>query len=245
MADKITKLTERIKWRHIQRAYEIFEPHLKAQPIKLLTPEKGRVLVLAPHIDDDIIGAGGSLIKHALAGDEIKVIYFSDCTEMRINEAKEAAGIIGIKQLEFFDYKSKTLLKHPEIADRLSAIITAYKPEIVYLPSMLDRHKDHITVNYYLSLLYGKYKYTFTVYAFEVWTTVIPNLLIDVSEVMNKKKEAISKYKSQLQPNNWLEAAPALNRYRGVTSGIGLYAEGFIRYSIKEYSGLIKKVYGA
>lgn len=58
-----------------------------------------------------------------------------------------------------------------------------------------------------------------------------------------KKKEALAVYKSQLSSNDWLDAAISLNRYRGVTSGAGAYAEGFMGYSMKEYFMLWKKAY--
>lgn len=238
------KLPARIKWKHVQRFYEAAEPYLKASPLKLDKPDSGRVLVLAPHIDDDVIGAGGSLRKHIQSGDDVLVVYFADCTDERIKEAKEATGIIGINRLEFLGYRSKTLLEHPEIRNKLSAIFDAFKPDIVYLPSIFDRHNDHLAVNHYLLMLYEKHRYNFTVYAYEVWTAFLPNLIIDISDTIEKKKEAISCFKSQLTSNNWLDAAVSLNRYRGVTSGKGQYAEGFIRYSIKEYSALYKKMYG-
>jgi len=237
-------LPPRIKWSHVRLIYEAIEPILKASPIKLLNPDSGRVLVLAPHIDDDIIGAGGCLRKHIQSGDDIIAVYFADCSEERIKEAEEAANVIGFRHLEFFEYESKTLLKQKDLLGRLSTIVNDYKPAIVYSPSLFDRHNDHLAVNHYLSLLYEQYRFDFTVYAYEVWTTLVPNLIVDISDVVESKKKAITQYKSQLSHNNWLDAAISLNRYRGVTSGVGMYAEGFVRYSLKEYYTLWKKVYG-
>jgi len=237
-------LPPRIKWSHVRLLYEAIEPILKASPIKLPKPDSGRVLALAPHIDDDIIGSGGCLRKHVESGDDIIAVYFSDCTDVRVKEAKEAANVIGFNHLEFFEYESKTLLKQKEIFGRLSAIVADYKPAFVYLPSLFDRHNDHLAVNHYLALLYEEYRYDFTVCAYEVWTALVPNLIVDISDVVENKKEAITRYRSQLSHNNWLDAAISLNRYRGVTSGAGMYAEGFMRYSLREYYALWKKVYG-
>lgn len=237
------KLPARIRWRHVRSLYEALEPYLKASPLKCEAPDSGRVLVLAPHIDDDIIGAGGSLRKHIQLGNDVMAVYFADCTEERIREAHEAADTIGINKLEFFGYESKTLLDHREVLDMLSALISGYKPEIVYLPSLFDRHNDHLAINHCLSGLYEKYSYDFTVYAYEVWTTLTPNIIVDISDTIEKKKEALTKYKSQLSSKNWLDAAISLNRYRGVVSGAGEYAEGFMRYSVKEYIKLWRAAY--
>jgi LmbE family N-acetylglucosaminyl deacetylase len=206
-------------------------------------PESGRVLALSPHIDDDVIGAGGSLRKHVLMGNRVKVVYFADCTEERIREAEEAAKVIGLTDLEFLGYESKRLLEKGDLPARLSSIVSDYGPDIVYLPSLFDRHNDHLAVNHLLAELHKKYRYRFTVCAYEVWTTVVPNLIIDIADTVARKKEALSRYKSQLTSNDWIEAAISLNRYRGVTSGAGTYAEGFMRFSMKEYCRIWMAVY--
>ncbi len=238
------RLPARITWKHVGRMYETLAPYLKASPVKVDSPERGRVLVLSPHIDDEVIGAGGSLIKHARSGDSIKVVYFADCTEERVREAEEAARVIGLSDSEFLGYESKRLLKQEDLPDRLSSIIKDSRPDIVYLPSLFDRHNDHLAVNHLLAEAYGKFRFDFTVCAFEVWTAFVPNLIVDITDTINRKKEALSLFKSQLASNDWIEAATSLNRYRGITSGAGAYAEGFMRFSIKEYYSIWKKVYG-
>jgi LmbE family N-acetylglucosaminyl deacetylase len=237
------KLAARIRWRHVRRFYEGAEPLLKASPVKLACPDSGRVLVLAPHIDDDVIGAGGCLRKHVELGNDVAAVYFADCTAERIREAEEAAGAIGFSILDFFPYEGKTLDGNSGVEERISSIISGYKPEIVYLPSFLDRHNDHLAVNHCLARLHVGHGYTFTVYAYEVWTAIIPNLVVDITGTIDKKKEALSGYGSQLPAHDWVEAAVSLNRFRGVTSGAGLFAEAFMRYSMGEYFDLWKKVY--
>jgi LmbE family N-acetylglucosaminyl deacetylase len=237
------RLPPRIKWSHVRRFYEAVERYLKASPVKTHMPDDGKVLILSPHIDDDIIGCGGTLCKHIERGDEVFSVYIADCAEERIKEASEAAKIIGLNRLEFMEYESKTLLEKKELPERLSKIIKDYKPRTIYLPSLLDRHNDHIAVNHHLCTFYEKHKYDCTICAFEVWTPLFPNLIIDITSSMDKKRNAVLKYKSQLKSNNWVDAVVSLNRFRAITSGAGQYAEGFIRYSLKEYHRLWKEVY--
>ncbi|MGO9611679.1 MAG: PIG-L deacetylase family protein [Dissulfurispiraceae bacterium] len=243
--DRFKELPSRMKWAHIQRFYEMLQPYLKASPIKLNRPFAGRVLVLSPHIDDDLIGCGGTLSKHVEAGNPVMALYFADCTEDRIKEARAAATIVGFDQLEFLNYKSKTLLDHKDIGERLSATISSYKPDMVYLPSLFDRHADHIAVNHYLSEASRKYGYKFTVNAYEVWNTLVPNVIVDISSCIDKKKDAIKCYKSQLVSNDWVDGAISLNRYRGVSSGVGKYAEAFMSYSSKEYRIIWERIYAS
>ncbi len=238
------RLPARIRWKHVGRLYETLAPHLKASPIKMDTPENGRVLVLSPHIDDDVIGAGGSLRKHVLSGDFVKVVYFADCTEERVREAKEAAAIMGFRDLDFLGYESKRLLEQGDLPARLSSIIKDFEPDLLYLPSLFDRHNDHLAVNHLLAAFHKKSSFDFTVYAYEVWTALVPNLVIDITDTIPDKKEALLRYTSQLTSNDWIEAAISLNRYRGVTSGAGTFAEGFMRFSMKEYYRIWEEVYG-
>jgi len=238
------KLPHRIKWKHVRRLYETLAPHMKASPIREVVPESGRVLVLSPHIDDDVIGAGGCLRKHVRAGDFVKIVYFADCTEARVREAEEAAAIIGVSDLEFLGYESKRLLECRGLDDRLSVILKDYGPDIVYLPSLFDRHNDHLAVNHLLAAIHDQFHFNFTVCAYEVWTALVPNLVVDITDSVAEKKHALSRYKSQLASNDWVEAATSLNRFRGVTSGAGTYAEGFMRFSMKEYYRIWQTVYG-
>ncbi len=238
------KLPSRITWKHVGRLYETLAPHLKASPVKMDAPESGRVLVLAPHIDDEVIGAGGSLIKHVRLGDGVKVVYFADCTEERVKEAEEAAEIIGFKDYEFLGYESKRLLEQEDLPGRLLSIVKDFRPDIVYLPSLFDRHNDHLALNHLLAVACKKFRFDFTVCAFEVWTALVPNLIVDITDTIKEKKEALSRFKSQLVSNDWIEAATSINRFRGITSGAGTYAEGFMRFSVKEYYRIWEKVYG-
>ncbi len=234
----------RITWRHVGRLYETLAPYIKASPVKMDAPERGRVLVLSPHIDDEVIGAGGSLRKHVRFGDSVKVVYFADCTEDRIKEARESARIMGFSDLEFLACESRRLLETDDLPGRLSSIIKHFGPDIVYLPSLFDRHNDHLAVNHLLADLHKKSGYGFIVCAYEVWTALVPNLIVDITDTIAEKKDALSRFKSQLASNDWVEAATSLNRYRGITSGAGTYAEGFMRFSINEYYRIWEKVYG-
>ncbi len=237
------KLPARIKWSNIRRLYEALEPGLKASPLKLERPESGRVLVLAPHIDDDVIGCGGTLARHAEAGDEVAALYFADCSTERIKEAHEAAREIGIGHMEFLDYPSKTLLKQKDAAQRLKKTLDDYRPRTVYLPSLFDRHNDHLALNHILAGLCAEKSCGFTVCAYEVWTPLVPNLVVDVTSTFQKKTAALSKYKSQLIANDWVEAAVSLNRYRAIVNGCGRYAEGFMLHSAEKYFELWQDVY--
>jgi LmbE family N-acetylglucosaminyl deacetylase len=87
-------------------------------PVVVKKPPKGRVLVLAPHPDDETFGCGGTLIHHARQGDPIDAVYVCSgiagdpdgryprekLPEMREREARAAGAILGIGRFTFFGY---------------------------------------------------------------------------------------------------------------------------------------------
>lgn len=236
-----------VKWKNVFRLYEYLQPHLKVSKPVEEKPVGSSVMVLSPHIDDDILGAGGTLYKHHLAGDKIVSVYLASLNdkEIRQKEGEAAAEIIGITDLIFLDYEIKKLDKSPEIVDKVSELLKRYQPEIIYLPFMFDNHNDHISTNKILldSLLLLPSCFSTLIYAYEVWSTILPNVLVDITEQIEIKKQAILSYKSQLSATNYLEAAISLNRYRGILSKSNGYAEGFFRATPQMYRKLWEAVY--
>jgi LmbE family N-acetylglucosaminyl deacetylase len=87
-------------------------------PVVVDRPRKGRVLVLAPHPDDETMGAGGTLRHHARQGDRIHAVFIcsgiqgdpdglfdrEELPAMREREARAAGAILGIAEFTFFGY---------------------------------------------------------------------------------------------------------------------------------------------
>ena len=216
----------RVKWAHVYKLYEAIEPYLKISlPLEAL-PKGRRILVLSPHIDDETIGCGGTLSKHSSAGHSVTVLFLADCTEERKNEAEEAGKILGISKKIYWEYQSKTLDQFPEIIGRLSEVIKTSDPDLVYIPSFVDRHNDHVTLNYYFSQALKNLKSNFMIYSYEVWTTLIPNVVVDISDQIEIKKKAIACYSSQMAGHHWIEGTVALNRYRGTVSNAKSHGDG-------------------
>jgi LmbE family N-acetylglucosaminyl deacetylase len=234
----------RVRWKDIFRFYEFIQPLLKVSRHLEEKPPGSNVLVLSPHIDDDILGAGGTLHKHHLAGDRIVSVYLTD-TELRKREGEEAAKVIGIDEVVFLDYPIRELDKHPEIAEKIAQLVEQHKPEILYLPFMIDNHNDHISTNKIFLNALELIPHSPLLYAYEVWSTFLPNVLVDITEQIERKKRAILSYKSQLAGNDYLNAIISLNRYRGILSKAKQYAEGFFRATPEAYRTLWEAVYGA
>jgi N-acetylglucosamine malate deacetylase 1 len=104
------------------------------------------VLVFAPHPDDDLIGCGGSMIRHRQAGHPVTVAYMTsgdagslhygkeELAGLREQEAREAAEIIGIRDLVFLRNADGYLTCDRDNLIRLTALVRERKPQVVYIP---------------------------------------------------------------------------------------------------------------
>ncbi len=217
-------------------------------------PEGKKIVVLSPHFDDDVIGCGGTLHKHILSGDDVTVIYFTDGREgdpdnpdknlveaTRKEEARRATTILGIKNLIFLNEPETKLKANKKLLRTLSDIFESLRPDLVYLPSFMENHIDHLEVNRIFYLLVKQLNMEFNVCAYEAWTPIPPNIIVDIGQVIEKKEQAIKEHKSQIKQVDYVNVTLGLNRYRSAMNLHGRsYAEAFFCVTCKKYVGLIK-----
>lgn len=227
------------------------------------------VVVLAPHIDDEVIGCGGTLYKHVVSGTGVTVVYLTDGRRgnrdlytrklsrrelvqgedalalTRKSEAVRAAGIIGIKDQVFLNYPDGTLEATPGVVRDVRQLLLDIRPEIIYLPSLLDSHSDHWAANL---ILYAAFQgsaffenWRPVCRGFEIWTPLPVNRLVDISDAVEIKKHALEVFESQTRHLNYVRAISSLNAYRSIhcQKGEG-YAEAFYETSSTEYNTLLK-----
>ncbi len=215
------------------------------------TPQN--ILVFAPHPDDDIIGCGGSLIKHVQAGDRVTITYMTsgeagfteknstnNFGKIREGEAQQATNSLEIKDLIFLRFPDGKLALSQETLDATVNIIRNKRPDIIYMPHERDKHKDHIATFYiikkaisqganqgYRACLLRPHK-TKKILCYEVWTPLKePSYINDISLVMDKKIDALRCHKSQIDSIRYDDDIRKINRYRSAITGIGTYVECF------------------
>ncbi len=211
-------------------------------PPKVLTdPPKGTVLVLAPHPDDESLGCGGALILHRRQGDPVRVVFVTDGMAgdalgyyaaldyqgLRREEAGRAAAVLGVDDLVFWDYQDGRLAEARDLADRLGAVLEAYKPDIIYRPSTLEIHPDHWTLGVGIEEALRRPRSVPCDFRYEIWATVQPSHVIDISAVWEQKKKAIEQYESQLRYNDYVHMVAGLNAYRTIHWPSARYVEAF------------------
>lgn len=209
-----------------------------------------RVLVIAPHADDEVLGCGATIARHVDDGDCVKIaimtnasvgapeIFSADAVECVRSEALDAHGVLGVDDTVFLDFPAPALNAYPEyrVSLALSSIIREFLPTHLYLPHPGDLHQDHKAI-YRAGLVaarpQGDHKVN-NIYCYETlseteWAPMqggnafIPNHFVDVSRYFDRKLQAMALFKSQLQGfphSRSLEALTALASFRGATVGV-------------------------
>ena len=220
-------------------------------------PPGENVLVFSPHCDDESIGCGGTLHKHHQKGHHLTAVFMTDGSKcdtndnnsnnivrIRKQEAETAAQILGIDRLIFLDYPDRQLRTDQEVICRVEKILDEVKPDTVYLPFFLDNHPDHMaTATVVINAL--RKKPAEHLFFYEIWTAMIHNRLVDISDVIDKKLEAIRVYRSQKDIDNFVEVTQSLNRFRALGSNNRFrYAEALFQANSDERESILNQFNG-
>jgi LmbE family N-acetylglucosaminyl deacetylase len=150
---------------------------------------------------------------------------------------------LGINDLIFLDEPETRLKTSKRLLETLVDLFDKSRPDLVYIPSFIENHIDHFELNRIFFRLVKRLDGIFNVCAYEVWSPIFPNIIIDIGKVIEKKELAIREYKSQIRQVDYLNTTLALNKYRSAMNLHGRsYAEAFFFSTSKEYIALIKKL---
>jgi LmbE family N-acetylglucosaminyl deacetylase len=172
-----------------------------------------RILVVAPHPDDEIVGCGGTIIRHLTSGDEATILYATDGSasralglgpdEMRIrrhDEAQAACRVIGVNRTTWLGLDERDW-QTDELVSALTDLLDKSPPDVVYTPSRIDFHPDHQRVAHAVAVaLHHHLPTSIAVRAYQIQvplTGVLINLVADVSIHAERIKEALAKYVTQ------------------------------------------------
>lgn len=221
-------------------------------------PGAEKVVVLAPHMDDEVIGCGGALARHVACGADVSVVFLTDgslggdtsgpggaaeLTATRRREAASALQLIGIDRMSFLDGRDGALESTPALAAALRRILLEQRPQLVYLPCFLEEHPDHRAATRLLLDAAATTDLDFHCLAYEVWTPLFPNCLVRIDDVVACKQAAIEVYRSQLAEADYVHTQLGLNAYRSAAllGGTCRYAEAYLSVSLAEYGELYRQ----
>lgn len=213
------------------------------------------ILVIAPHADDEVLGVGGSILKHKEDGNSVFVcivtspappVFDSDTLLPMIrSEASEAHEILGVKKTFYCNIPAVMVENTPryELNNQLFKIVDEVKPEVVYIPHFGDMQKDHKLIAEAMMVIVRprdnnnvKKVYAYETLSETEWNiphatnAFLPNVFNDITGYLELKKKAMQCYQSQVSQFPALRslgAVEALAKYRGATIGV-MAAEAFM-----------------
>jgi len=134
-----------------------------------------KILVIAAHPDDEVLGMGATIKKFTKAGEKVKIVImatgiaarrstdFKNKTNYEINKNEQkiiekqikqiriqsikAAKVLGVKDIEFLDFPDNEMdiVSNLQITKSIESIIHSFKPEIIYTHTPLDVNVDHVS----------------------------------------------------------------------------------------------------
>jgi N-acetylglucosamine malate deacetylase 1 len=221
-------------------------------PVTGLPPFR-RVLVVAPHPDDETLGCGGTMALLADKGASVTVMTATDgeatrgsrvspeeTARRRRAEAERAAEVAGVTPRFLSLADGRLSEQMVELTGALRAAIAELEPQAVFAPWLLDGTPDHRAVAAALggALADGGADGRPEVWGYEVWTALVPNRIVDITSVIERKRAALAAYRTASLALD-LSAGEGLGRWRTMHSlgGRG-WAEAFLASSPEQYRAL-------
>ncbi|MBV9187262.1 MAG: PIG-L family deacetylase [Acidobacteria bacterium] len=203
-------------------------PEAEAIPFEPQDLRGERLLVLAPHPDDEVIGCGGLVALHLREGRKVYVVVATDGAQagnaaQREAESRAALALLGDAPIVFLGFPDRELSGAHELDARLAAILREWKPDLIAVPSPLEIHPDHVALSRAFCDLIARDTSLFadlavaSVAFYEVSAPLRPNALVDITSVADAKYAAIATHESQSAVRDYTSYARGLNAWRTMT----------------------------
>jgi LmbE family N-acetylglucosaminyl deacetylase len=223
----------------------------RSHPVLWSSTGGQKVLVVSPHPDDEAIGCAGTILLHTRAGDRVCIAIATDgrrsrtipdpdqMAAQRQREALLAASLMGVERLAW--------LGHPEgdctpaaLKQSLLTLLAQVQPDVIYAPSRIDFHPEHLKVAHALALALGD-SGTARLPAVRIYQIQVPltspicNLVTDVSAVVEQCESVLAAYTSQ---TGTLQCTFRQRRYGALLHGFAKHAEEFWEVPVSRYIAL-------
>lgn len=227
------------------------------EPALIKPPVGKRILAISPHPDDESIGAGALLLAHRDIADIHLVCLFNgrgggslgagdwtqtDLMRTRADEFSRVGAMLNARSSYQLGLEAQ---QFDAAVDRLHTLIEQIEPDVILLPWFLDGHEDHRQAN----RIYAKacVDLKATVFAYEIWTLLEPNAVLDMTDLLDRKLELIGLYESQIRTVDYIAYARALAQLRAFQTGMKARRSGcleaFIALPNSDYCELINLSY--
>ena len=182
-----------------------------------------RVMIIAPHPDDEVLGCGGMILRYLREGAAVSIIYLTDGRYglARTGEGRRKAEALSIRSLvpgvrqEFHDLEDSRLDARVDlVTDIFSRALREYIPDVVFTPWLFDLHPDHRAASSCLAGALAAIRRECVVACYEIMTPLPCGYTVDITEHQDMKNKLIDLYASQVTLFNIKNIVNSLNGYR-------------------------------
>jgi LmbE family N-acetylglucosaminyl deacetylase len=216
--------------------------------------DASRVLVIAPHPDDESIGCAGAIVLHRRTGARVVVLCATDGRTSRafglgpdeMAARRYAEAMLCTNRLDVdLDWLGLPggVWRDDDLATGLASAITRHRPQLVYAPSAADFHPEHRRVAQVLGGVWETEALRpdiVRIYPVQVpLTAALANVVLDVDVAIPRARDAMDAYATQIAN---IERAFRQRRYTARRHRAGRYAEEFWQMDAAIYSRLHRDV---
>ena len=170
------------------------------------------VAILAPHMDDEIIGCGGMMQRYVRQGTRAIIIYLTDGAyglsgeewkrhnRRRIQESEQSTDLLGIHERFYLQQPDGALTADSSVRFQLTSIFHRERPEIVYLPYPCDPHSDHRQTFLIMKEIIRQGRLDAASFFYQIRVPIPVRLIstiLDISSSAALKKQALGCFVSQ------------------------------------------------
>lgn len=205
-------------------------------------------MVIAAHPDDEVLGCGGTILKHIAQGDSVSIVFMTNGEssrgnidykqlEIRNSACAKSMEVLSVKSVYHFDFPDNKMDSVPllDVVKKVELAINEVKPTTIYTHFSDDLNVDHrVTHNAVMTACRPqswspvKNIFTFEVLSSTEWNSTSkskfnPNKFEDVSSYWDLKMRAMTAYEEELREfphSRSVEAINALAVLRGATVGL-------------------------
>lgn len=173
-----------------------------------------RVLCLAPHPDDEVLGCGGLLSILAVApdGDVRVVVLTGKQGGKRAEESRRASEELGYEDPRFLGLEDGGLEALEDLRDRIARELADFEPGLVLAPSPTEFHPDHAAVGRAAMAACRGPRLLF----YGINAPLPVGLLVDTTKQWEKKRAALRCFESQIAGQDLVGKAEAGDRARTI-----------------------------
>lgn len=245
-------------------ATETFRAWLKATPVE--RPPAGPLLVLAPHQDDEMIGAGGTMLAARAGGEAVSVCFITNGAQRNLTldgKRLDRDGSIAVREAEAravcdglgaayacLGVDNITMAVEPAHVTALRDLIAESGPATILAPWLFDGSPKHRVASQMLHHALAGSGWGGEVWGYQVNNTPLANVVVEISAHISDKTRLLDLYRSQNQTlRHYGHMAEGLAAWNArflpskVADGKGRYAEVFCALPAEAFAELVERWY--